>query len=117
MISYIKEIQGLFITLTKKVLFLKDYKDLQNQWWISSTFKHFKDLYEPWTWWLITSYSHKTDLRYEKNKRAWTKSTRQDRHFLTKSIDEEKIQMMGVNQKIIQQIKNIKFKVIILSTH
>ena len=47
MICYIKEIQGLLSTLTKKVLFFKDFKALKNQWWISSTFKHFKDLYEP----------------------------------------------------------------------
>ena len=47
MICYIKEIQGLLSTLTKKVLF---FKALKNQWWISSTFKHFKDLYEPCKW-------------------------------------------------------------------
>ena len=31
----------------KKPPFLKDFKALKKQWWISSTFKHFKDLYEP----------------------------------------------------------------------
>ena len=47
MICYLKEIQGLLSTLTKKVLFFKDFKALKKQWWNSSTFKHFKDLYEP----------------------------------------------------------------------
>ena len=37
MICYLKEIQGLLSTLTKKVLFFKDFKALKNQWWISST--------------------------------------------------------------------------------
>ena len=49
MICYINKIQGLLSTLTKKVLFFKDFKALKNQLWISSTFKHFKDLYEPCT--------------------------------------------------------------------
>ena len=47
MICYIKEIQGLLSTFTKKVLFFKDFKALKNQWWNSSIFQHFKDLYEP----------------------------------------------------------------------
>ena len=43
-----KKIQGLLSTLTQKVLFFKDFKALKKHWWNSSTFKHFKDLYEPW---------------------------------------------------------------------
>ena len=48
MICSLEEIQGLLSTLTKKGLFFKDFKALKKQWWNSSTFKHFKDLYEPW---------------------------------------------------------------------
>ena len=43
-----KEIQGLLCTITEIVLFFKDSKALRKQWQISSTFKHFKDMYEPW---------------------------------------------------------------------
>ena len=39
---YLKEIQGLLSTLTKKQLFFKALKKLMN-------FKYFKDLYEPCT--------------------------------------------------------------------
>ena len=57
MICYTKEIQGFLSILTKKQLFFKDFKALKKQWWISSTFKHFKDLYEPcckqFTDWLL----------------------------------------------------------------
>ena len=56
MICYIKEIQVLLSTLTKKVLFFKDFKALKKQWWISSTFKHFKDLCEPCSVILKTPY-------------------------------------------------------------
>ena len=41
------EIQGLLSTIIENVLFFKDFKALKKQRWISSTFKHFKDLYEP----------------------------------------------------------------------
>ena len=37
-----KEIQGILSTITENVLFFKDFKSLKNQWWISSTFKHFQ---------------------------------------------------------------------------
>ena len=62
MICYINEIQGLLSTLTKKVLFFKDFKALKNQWWILSTFKHFNDLYEPCN-------QHLSEVDYGKKKK------------------------------------------------
>ena len=47
-ITFVPPPQTDLSALTETLQIFKDFKALKKQWWITSTLKHFKDLYESW---------------------------------------------------------------------